>query len=451
MSSTGPVPPPPRTVPPRRTVPPARRRLLVAGAAGVSLLLVVVAGYLVLRRGGDDQAPLVLDRPDTVVWGRTVDRPVEVAADRVTLRRVVVRAGGPAAVRIRPGVTGTVIEDTEIRCAGPGTDGVVPGNYTARRVATFGCREPFRSSAGAPAEVVDSSRDGQRYDPGPVGVPSTGPSDLVAPAPPGTPATPAAPTAPAAALPPTPLSYWPGPGTTGVPAGTTLRPSGSLTLRTDGQVVSGLDIAGCVNVYARNVRILRSRITCTSPTFAIRTFDTVRNLLVEDVEINGVGRTATAVCCANYTLHRVNIHNAIDGPRLGNFSYVLDSWIHDLSRVTGSHNDTLQTTGGSTVAVRHNRLEPYNVPLDDPMNACLMVGSTTAPSVTNLLMTDNYCNGGNYSIGVRTDLVASNVRFTSNKFGRDYRYGVIARPTQAGIVWDKASNVWFDNGQPVVR
>ena len=276
------------------------------------------------------------------------------------------------------------------------------------------------------------------------------------PAPPGTTGSASAPAAPdplplvPQALPPTPITYWPGPTTTGVPAGTVLVNSGSLTLRTDGQVVTNLNITGCVSVHARNVIIRKSRISCSSTTFSVLTYDTAVNLVLEDVEINGMNRNSTAVCCSNYTLRRVNIYNVIDGPRLTNNTTIVDSWVHDLYRVDASHNDTLQTTGGNNITIRHNRLEPYRASTGDPFNACLMIGSTTAPAVTNLIFTDNYCNGGNWSIGVRTDLVASNVSFRNNKYGRDYRYGIIARPNQAGIIWERTTNVWFDTGLPVL-
>jgi hypothetical protein len=235
-----------------------------------------------------------------------------------------------------------------------------------------------------------------------------------------------------------------------VPAGTKLTKSGSLNLKTDGQVVSNLDITGRVNVYAKNVTIRRSRITCDSPAYAIRTFDSTVNLVVEDVEINGTGKTAAAVCCGNYTLRRCNVYNTIDGPRLGNRTTVVDCWIHDMVRTADSHNDTLQTTGATGMVVRHNRLDAYKASTKDPMNAALMIGSTLGPSVTNLLFEDNYCNGGNYTIGIRDDLVASNVVIRTNKFGRNYRYGVVMRPRHPGITW-ASSNVWFDNGQPVIK
>ncbi|MEH1013946.1 hypothetical protein V6U90_12665 [Micromonospora sp. CPCC 206060] len=436
-----PGPTPPSARPPRR-----HPAALVAGAC---LFVLAVTSYLVVVGTNAAHADrLVLDDADAVIWGQTIRRPVEIAADRVTLRRVSVQAGGGVAIRIRPGVTGTVIEDSEIRCISRGTDGIASGNYSAIRVRTFGCREPFRGSPDTPASVVGSTRDGAPYpDRSPGSEPAGTP---VAPGPIGSSEAAVAPAPPAVQVAPTPITYWPGPTTTGVPAGTVLRASGSLNLVTPGQVISGLDITGCVAVRASNVIIRRSKITCNSTTYAIRVYAPAINLVVEDVEINGTGRTSATVCCGEYTLRRVNIHNTIDGPRVGNRTNILDSWIHDLARVTGSHNDALQTTGASNIVIRHNRLDAYKPSTADPMNACLMIGSEIGPSVTNLLFENNYCNGGNYSIGVRTDLVASNVRFRVNKFGRNYRYGIISRPNQAGIIWERSTNVWFDNGLPVI-
>lgn len=253
------------------------------------------------------------------------------------------------------------------------------------------------------------------------------------------------------ATPPTPITYWPSAATTGVPVGTVLTNAGSLTLRTDGQVVTNLNIVGCVTVTAKNVTIQKSRITCDSTLYSIRTLSTAVNLMVTDVEINGLGKNSAALCCDNYTLLRVNSHHTVDGPRLGNNSKIIDSYVHDLSRVPNSHNDTLQITGANNILVQHNNLQPYNPVTRDPANACLMLGSTTAPSTNNVLFQLNLCDGGNYSIGIRTDIVATNIVFKDNKFGRDYRYGVVANPSMAGVTWDKPTNVFFDTGLPVVK
>jgi hypothetical protein len=242
-----------------------------------------------------------------------------------------------------------------------------------------------------------------------------------------------------------PLTRWPGPATTGVPANTTLTSSGSLDLRQDGQVVTNLDITGRVSVYAKNVTIRRSRIVSDGTAFPIRTFDSAVNLVVEDVEIDGRGRPPAGVCFDDYTLRRVNLHHVPDGIWLGSRTNILDSWIHDLVRVQSSHNDCARVTGAADVALRHNRLDAYRPSTSETMNSCLTLGMV----VHNLRFEENYCNGGAYTIGIRPDLVASAAVFRRNVFGRNYRYGIISRPSQPGITWER-SNVWFDNGQPVL-
>ena len=48
-------------------------------------------------------------------------------------------------------------------------------------------------------------------------------------------------------------------GNVGVPAGTTLTPSGSITVSTPGNVISGLNVTGEIDVNANNVTIRNTR------------------------------------------------------------------------------------------------------------------------------------------------------------------------------------------------
>ncbi|MDG4833523.1 hypothetical protein O7627_30070 [Solwaraspora sp. WMMD1047] len=409
---------------------------------GASLWLIVA------WPGPTEAGPLVVSEANATVTGSTISRPIEIAADGVTLRRVLIVVDGASAVTIRPGVLDTVIEESEIHCVGATGDAVAvgPGEYTAVRVRTHGCGRPFARTLDAPATILDSSVDGEPYTetvPGSITV-AADPADV------GAVEGPAVTPRRVAASAPTPLGSWPGPDSTGVPAGTVLTRSGPLDLRHDGQVVDGLDVEGCVLVRASNVTIRNTRITCHGPAFAIRMLGTADNLLVTDVEIDGGGRTAAAICCVGYTVRRADIHSSVDGPRVGSRSTVVDSWVHRLVRTANTHNDAVQAVGGSDIVVRRNRLDAYRPDTADPMNACLMIGSKPRSAVRNVLVEGNYCTGGNYSIGVRADLTGSGIVIRANTFGRDYRYGVIARPDQPGVEWDRPSNIWFDTGEPVV-
>ena len=426
------------------------------------MLVLVVAGAS--GAAADAGGNMVVTEDDTVIDGAVVNGYILVKADRVTIRNSVVRYGGAHAVRVFPGAEGTLIETSRVECRAPQTNGIVFGNYTARDVHVTGCRQGFLHSPAAPATIVGSTWNGEQVD-AEVGaaapqVPGSVPKDRVR-----------RPAARRASRAPRPMRRTgagrdgdgAGRGGGGAGRGRDARAvehrragryaasrSGPLDLTRNGQVINGLDIVGCVTVSAANVVIRNSRISCDGR-YSIRTFNTARNLVVESSEIDGQGGNEAAVCCGNYTLRRVEIRNVIDGPRLGDNVLIEDSWIHHLTRRPGSHNDTLQTTGATKIVVRNNRLDAYNPDTRDPMNACLMIGSTTAPLVADLLYEGNYCNGGNYSIGVRADLKARDLVFRNNTFGRDHRYGVIQKPGQAGLRWDRASNIYADNRQPVAR
>jgi len=230
------------------------------------------------------------------------------------------------------------------------------------------------------------------------------------------------------------LTGFPGPATTGVPTGTMLQSSGALVITRDGAVLDGLDIDGCVDVKADDVTIRRSRIACARPTTAVRLHDGYSGLTLEDVEIDGRGVVSTAVGFSHFTLRRVDVHNVIDGPRLGDGTTVEDSYVHDLVRADGSHNDALQITGGSGIVVRHNTLIAYREDTGDLFNAAVMIGSSSAP-VDNLLIEGNYVDGGNYTVNFHDGLVASDIVGRDNTFGPHHRYGPLARGDLDAVTW----------------
>lgn len=422
---------------------------------------------------------ITVAKDGTVLDGRSVDGYIHVKADRVVIRNSVIRYDGNYAIRIFDGALGTIIEDTRIYCAAAKTKGVVFGNYIARRVHLINCLVGFRYGPEAPATIVDSTWNGKAVSTSSDleiasgGMPTAGTADREAGSrdtagigsressgtddraagddASATGSRTASGSATAGAENATAASAdFPTAATTGVPTGTTLRRSGPLNLTANGQIVSGLDINGCVTVAADNVIIRKSRIRCGS-NYSVRTMPGATNLLVEDVEIDGMGTNKAAVCCDSYMVRRTEIKNVIDGPRLGNNTVVEDSWIHHLIRVGSSHNDALQSTGAVNVIVRHNRLEAYNPVTRDPMNACLMAGTNLAPLLAELVFEGNYCNGGNYSINIHDSTNARNVRFAGNAFGRDFRYGPVRNSDHPGVTWETASNVWVDTQLAVPR
>ena len=409
---------------------------------------------------------IVVTEDGTVIDARDVRGAIWVQADDVTITRSRITGSSYHTVRIFDGADRTVIEDSDVVCtdgALNGGKGVVFGNYTARRVEVIGCKVPF-VTASSDVRVTDSWADGRPVEisvgddpagtvPPPTTGPTPGPTTTAPPDPsptttPPTTAPPSPTTTPPGSPTTTPPPASPAPGrfpdatTTGVPDGVTLRPSGSLTVTTDGAVIENLRVTGTIKVQADDVVIRNTRIDNTGR-YPIQVEG--RNLLVVDSEIDGNGTASVAILPGEYTLRRVDIHDVLDGPRIeGDNVLIEDSYIHHLHRVEGGHHDTIQIRRGNGIVIRRNNLQAYNPATGDPMNAAIQIGSLTAP-MRGLVVDGNLMNGGNYTINSgKSGPDPSHYR--NNVFGRDFRYGVLS--SGPGVVWD-SSNVWQDTGLPV--
>jgi hypothetical protein len=205
-----------------------------------------------------------------------------------------------------------------------------------------------------------------------------------------------------------------------------------------------LDIAGNVVVVGQNVRITRSRIRATDG-IVVRVLGSV---VIEDSELSGGGAGMPAVCCSNYTLRRVNVHDVFEGPRLSNNTVVEDSYIHHLKRCPGCHVDVLQSTNGTGIRVRRNNLQAFNPVTRDPMNAAFQFGETLGV-IRDCLFEGNLMNGGNFTVnGGGGGTTGSQCTFRDNRFGRDYRYGPVGN-LGPGVVFDASTNLLEDTKQPV--
>lgn len=371
---------------------------------------------------------ITITKPGTVIDARNVTGSIAVKANNVTIKRTKVTYGGYHSIRIYSGVTGTVVEDSTIVCTDSSkTNGVVFGNYTARRLAVSGCRNAFLFSATAPAVITDSLVNGLPY----TNVTATASST---------------PTTSSSTSSSSTSSSFPDASTTGVPAGTILTPSGGITVTTNGAIIDSKLISGGVVVKANNVTIRNSLIR-TSSHNAIQLASGYAGLVVYDTEIDGMGVSGPAVVGSGYTLRRVNLHNVVEGPRLGSNTTVDRSYIHHLVRCSSCHVDALQTTGGSNIVISNNNLQAYNPDTNDPMNAAFQFGEEFSP-VRNAVVSGNLMNGGNYTVnGGGGGTTGAEVTFRNNRFQRDFRYGP-AGNLFAGVSFD-SSNVWDDNGTPI--
>ena len=232
----------------------------------------------------------------------------------------------------------------------------------------------------------------------------------------------------------------PGPGNTGVPAGTSLSSTGGMTITRDGTVVDAKDINGPVIVQARNVVIKRSKIH-GSGSFAVQVKS--GDVTVQDSELygfeNGIGFD-------NWTATRVDMHSLkSDGVKLGSNTLLQDSWIHDMTPASGAHADGAQMQDGvRNVVVRRNVIDMGSG--SSTGNAAIFLAPDLGPSTEGpVTVTGNWLDGGNFTIycvdGDNGRFFVKNITITNNRFGRDYRYGVSMTNvpfTQSGNVWDSS-------------
>jgi hypothetical protein len=225
---------------------------------------------------------------------------------------------------------------------------------------------------------------------------------------------------------------------TGVPAGTTLSNSGSITVTTDGAIIENLNITGSVTVLANNVTIRKTRIT-SGDYYPIRYFDNNNTgLVIEDSEIIGTnGDVTSSIAFTNYTARRVNIHGGADGLKADANVVIEDSYIHDLTVTSSSHNDGIQATGGTNVTIRHNTCK---LSTTIGANACIQIG-TESGSNTNWLVTNNLFDGGGWCINAGAG--NSNMVFTNNRFTRNAGYGPgdIQGSTYTGNYYDDTGTI----------
>lgn len=237
---------------------------------------------------------------------------------------------------------------------------------------------------------------------------------------------------------------WPGRDDTGVPAGVTLHPMGSLVVKEQGAVVDGASIAGSVIVEAPDVVIRNSRISGTGRGNGVTVRSgslTITDSQIVDFENGIVGNSVTA--------RRVEIVGMTgDGIKLGSDVLIADSWIHGFNPAEGAHCDGMQMQSGERgVTVRHNTIEMFNESTGSNGNSAVFIAPDLGPDSDGpVVVTQNLLDGGNYSVfildGRHGQYHVHNVSLTDNRFGRHSRYGPLRISVPAAI----SGNTWADTG-----
>ena len=224
-------------------------------------------------------------------------------------------------------------------------------------------------------------------------------------------ATPPAAPAPAPA-PPAPVSGYPNPSNTGVPAGWTPKhtTNGDLTITQPGTVLDGELVTGTLNVNARNVTIRNSWVYGSIDNQSSNGTD-YSGMLIEDSDVgppsgNGA-ETFPAILVAGYTMRRVHVHNMSEGPRVAAFNNssvpaadqtidIEDSLIQ-IVKGTCSHNDGIQGYGEPPRAIiNHNTIDARDAGPDCTTGA-LFIGNDNPDLLT---ITNNMLAGGGFTMRI---------------------------------------------------
>jgi hypothetical protein len=225
--------------------------------------------------------------------------------------------------------------------------------------------------------------------------------------------------------------------TTGVPPGTTLTPSGPLTITTAGSVIDRREISGQVVVNAPNVTIRNSRIR-SNAMWAVDNNST--GLLIEDSEIinqptSGEPNCHNGIGNSNLTVRRTEItgcENAMNIDNPGNVTLV-DSYIHDLdttgpSYVWGNepHTDGIQIgEAASNLVIRHNRIDPS--PGGGVTSGIIMYTGSGTPD-SNTWIEDNYIDGRGASYAIYAPRSQTHdVYINRNRMYKGYGYTACVR------------------------
>lgn len=237
---------------------------------------------------------------------------------------------------------------------------------------------------------------------------------------------------------------------TGVRAGVTLRSTdGSIRVTENGTVIEARHVRGRIIIAADNVTVRNTLVETGTDLYPIQVLRGTTGTLIEHVEVDNSGGAGLGIFFQGPgTVRHADIHSADDGIRIQSDNVTVEhSYIHDLHRQPGGHHDSIQIRRGDNITIRDNNLQAYVAATDDPMNAALQLGSLSGDDlISDLVVTGNLMNGGNYTINAGRGIVDSAL-YADNRFGRDYRHGAVASLSENAI-WED-TNVWHDTGTPV--
>jgi hypothetical protein len=244
-----------------------------------------------------------------------------------------------------------------------------------------------------------------------------------------------------------PQAEKPGPANTGPSDPSILVPHNGTYTITQSGVYENLHVTGAIKIQADNVTLRNFKIDGNGALYGLYVNFGKTGIVIEDGEITDA--KSAAVIGGGFTARRLNIHDiGGDAFKTTGDVTVEHSWFHHLGTTPGQHADGNQTRQGSHFVFRYNNCDmPITVPDPYKSNACFQI-ETAEGAIDDVLIEHNWLNGGNYTIQIRDsgNGAPTNVRILNNRFGRDYRYGLIKVNGGPHTI---SGNVWDDTGLPI--
>lgn len=217
---------------------------------------------------------------------------------------------------------------------------------------------------------------------------------------------------------------YPAPSNTGAPATSHLRIyRGDLRITSPGQVVSGLDVRGTVEILASDVTFKDSRVTTTGATTSHSVYlgPGTSHVLIESSTFGGANRHSAAVQYAvqnagaasneAIALQMRNCTECWGGPGI-----VMNSWLDDNGVVAGAHDEAIYYGGGGgyLTVVHDTLLNPHGETAD-------VFTKTDFGDIHAVTIAGNLMGGGGYMIyggEGGQGRVLGPVTVTGNRFAR---------------------------------
>jgi hypothetical protein len=236
---------------------------------------------------------------------------------------------------------------------------------------------------------------------------------------------------------------------------------GTLEVTGTGAVLSGLSVAGNIDVEASNVTLDNLQVTSTGSSWGVGLMN-ANSVLVEHCSISspaasGPGRLQSGVKdvygdAEGTVIKDDNIWHAEDGVQLS-AGLIEGTYIHDLAYNDGDHTDGIDSNAGDPAGFTITGNTILN-PLDQTDDIALFENFGTQLDVT---ITGNLMAGGDYSIyagynpgkAVPSNIVIANNRFARTYFANSGEYGPVAYAAIGvnGNTW--TNNIWDNTGATI--